>query len=119
MDIPDLTPMNEAAARALFAEDAAQRAERYALQAEPRKYSAEQTAELMAASRKLANQNWDLPDSVDPMTKTFYRERALAVSLASWQPLAEQVWDHCAQVFGVGSDHIRASIEANPYRKDA
>ena len=69
----------------------------------------------MQQARGLANRRWERGD-VDPMTATYYRERALAVSLASWQALAEQVWD-VAHEQGRKDEHWGDSTK-NPYRNE-
>lgn len=82
----DLTPMNEATARALFAE---QYAARVLDQIDPP--TPEAAAELRINVRNTAKQAWD-DGNVDDDTVLEYRELALAATLTNWRNVARQAW---------------------------
>lgn len=112
----DLTPTNEAAARALFAEDAVQRTEKAGKE---KGRPPEEVTDLMRQARGLANRRWERGD-VDPLTLTIYRERALAITLASWKDVARQAWIAGA-LWAMDDDRYAPTEEeaqmANPYKE--
>lgn len=82
----DLTPMNEATARALFAEQYAD----YSVRAQE-EASVEELAELRIQVRDAAKAAWDAGIVVED-TVFRYRELALAATLVNWKSVARQAW---------------------------
>ncbi|WP_229586330.1 hypothetical protein [Kocuria sp. CCUG 69068] len=107
----DLTPMNEATARALFAEDLAEQC----IRRQPQE-SAEKAAAARIWLREYALNRWDT-GTVNQDTVYRYRELALAATLTTWKDVARQAWDHCADQLDASSGLMNASElkDANPY----
>lgn len=83
----DLTPMNEAAARALFAEDLADQCARRL----PETATAEERASTRIHFRGYALSSWD-NGTVSGDALIHFRELALAATLVNWQDVARQAW---------------------------
>ena len=109
----NLTPMNEGTARALFAE---QYAERF-VNAQVG-YTPEQYAELRIKVREGAKEAWHA-GTVPHETLIEYRELALAATLNNWQDVARQAWDkaiaHAVNTNLLGSLAREALLAENPY----
>lgn len=117
MDDIDLTPMNEAAARALFAEELS---DRYIRSMPP--LSPEQKAERRIQFRESFLSDWDA-GIIDGDTVLHYRELALAATLKNWRSVAEQAWDnaasHAVNVNLISTLTATALKDENPYRTEA
>lgn len=108
----DLTPMNEAAARALFAEDLA---DRYIRRMPP--LSAEQKAEHRIRFREAFARDWDA-GIIDGDTVLRFRELALAATLVNWKDVARQAWERAVEEikndYPEASDHLEVSNPWDP-----
>lgn len=113
----DLTPMNEATARALFAE---QYAERFITAQEG--LTVEQLAHYRIEVRQNALAAWDR-GVIPHETMIEYRELALAATLTTWKDVARQAW---VLAYQQGVEDERTSVDhgrgltparVNPYEE--
>lgn len=88
----DLTPMNEAAARALFAEDLAEQCIRRQTE-----MTAEKKAQARIQFREYALNSWDR-ETVNGDTVLRFRELALAATLVNWKSVASQALHHATDL---------------------
>ncbi|NVC23379.1 hypothetical protein E7Z53_07970 [Kocuria salina] len=108
----DLTPMNEATARALFAE---QYAERF-INAQDG-LTVEQLAQYRIEVRQHALTAWDR-GVIQHETMIEYRELALAATLTTWKDVARQAWKQGYSAGNVDAYHGGAyGRQANPYEE--
>ena len=110
----DLTPMNEATARALFAEDLAEQC----IRRQPQE-TAEKAAAARIQFRNYALNSWDR-GTVNEDTVYRYRELALAATLTTWKDVARQAWEQCASWFDQNGGEmpfyaVPRARQANPY----
>ena len=110
----DLTPMNEATARALFAEDLAEQC----IRRQPQE-TAEKAAEARIQFRNYALNSWDR-GTVNDDTVYRYRELALAATLTTWKDVARQAWIAGA-LWAMDDDRYAPTEDearlANPYEE--
>lgn len=108
----DLTPMNEATARALFAEDLAEQC----IRRQPQE-TAEKAAAARIQFRQYALNSWDR-GTVNEDTVYRYRELALAATLTTWKDVARQAWKQGYSAGDADAYHGGAyGRQANPYEE--
>lgn len=109
----DLTPMNEATARALFAEDLAERCVRRL----PDTATTEEKAKTRIHFREYALNSWDR-GTVHEDEVLRYRELALAATLATWKDVARQAWKQGYSAGDADAYHGGAyGRQDNPYEE--